>query len=480
MIKKGLLLFATLLVVFAAILVIRALLLRPNQLEVAPIEVMDVPDAAIPHLQRAIQFPTVSPEDSSNFDPQPFLDFHQFLAATFPLVDSLLKKVTLNQYTLLYEWPGSNPERKPVIFLAHQDVVPIDEPTRTEWREGPFSGNRKDEIIWGRGAMDDKASLLALLEVAELLLADGFQPAATLYFVFGHDEELGGETGAKAAAEYLMDAGVQADFVLDEGGYIVKGMVPGLEKELAVINTAEKGYINLELTVTTAGGHSSAPPEDNAIGMLAQAIVDLEDQPFPAKILQPHYEMVANIGAEFPFTSRIGLANAWLFPSLLGDRTTIAPTIMHSGVKANVMPTLASATVNFRILPGETSEDVIAHVTRAIDNDRIAIAPVGHVNEPSAVSDAGSAAFRVINTTIKEVFPEVLTTSGLLGGGTDSKHFATMVDNIYRFVPIRIDPDNRSGFHGINERITVANYREFIRFYHRLLVNLNKERDLAD
>src|SRR5438477_947948 len=173
----------------------------------------------------------------------------------------------MNGYGLLYEWTGSDPGLAPVVLLAHQDVVPIEPGTEGRWTEPPFEGRIAAGYVWGRGALDDKGSLVGLLEAVEHLVAAGAKPRHTVYFAFGYDEEVGGRRGAARIAELLASRNVHPEFVLDEGGALATGLITGVAAPVALIGIAEKGYVTVELTAQAEGGHSSMPPRATAVGI---------------------------------------------------------------------------------------------------------------------------------------------------------------------------------------------------------------------
>lgn len=454
-------------------IVVRTLTFSSTQQEVDHIEPVPIQDEAVERFQKSIQFPTISFNDTAKFNAEPFKHFWQFIDSTYATVDSLFEKKSFG-LSRLYKWQGTDPSLNSVILMGHIDVVPVDESTLSEWEAPPFSAEQKNGKIYGRGSMDDKVNVISLLEASEMLLTSGFQPTHTLYFAFGHDEEIGGPNGAKKMAEYLKELRVKAEFVMDEGGYIAEGMVPGLEKPLALINTAEKGYVSFKLSITTQGGHSSNPPIDNTIGSLAKAITELESNQFEYRMLPVLESQIERIGPEFDsFISKMAFANTWLFRGqvleALNAHTTIAPTIIEGGIKDNVIPTTASVVVNFRVMPGQTIEEVKNHITCVLSDPRVHIENYVDSNEPSMISSDESDAFKLLEKTIRQLHPECIVSPGLLGGGTDSKHFADISENIYRFFPTRINPDNVTGFHGTNEYMSIKNYKETIQFSYHLM-----------
>ncbi len=474
--KKILIAVLGLIVIIAAVLIFNTLSLSSKQVEPEALEAMSFPDNAFENLSKAVQYKTISFSEDAIPDSTAFNGFHQFLEESFPLIHQNLTLEKINDYSLLYTWKGSDASKKPIILLSHQDVVPVDQPTLDDWEAGPFEGAITDSHIIGRGTMDDKSSLMALMESVEVLLEESFIPKQTIYLAFGHDEELGGEHGAKAIAAYLEEKGVHAAMTLDEGGFLAQQMVPDFDKTVAMVNLAEKGYASFNLIVETTGGHSSAPPEDNTLGMLAQAIVDLEDNQLPYKLVKPIDYQFEYMGAEMPFFKKMAFANPWLFkgPVLkaLNAHTTTAPTIIEGGVKDNVIPTVGKATINFRILPGENVESVKEHIQETI-GDGIKVEIAGFSTNPSLVSGIDSDAFKNLETTIRSVFPEAVVVPGLIGGGTDARYFYGVSDDVYRFYPLRIGPDSMTRFHGIDEKIGKENYKEMIIFTYNLIKRFN-------
>ena len=470
--KKILYALLAVVAILAAVLLFNTFSLTSRQVAPEPLEKLELPETIYRNLSGAIRYPTVSFSEDAEPDSAAFHGFHQYLQQTFPLLHQTLTLEKVNTYSLLYTWKGSDPSKKPVILMSHQDVVPVDQPTLSDWEAGPFEGKITDTHIIGRGTMDDKSSLMAVMESVEMLLREGYTPARTFYLAFGHDEEVGGARGAAMLAAYLKEKGVHASMTLDEGGFIAEGMIPGIENPVAMVNLAEKGFASFRLIVETRGGHSSAPPKENTIGMLAQAIVDLENNQLPYKLVKPIDYQFEYMGAELPFFKKMAFANPWLFkkPILeaLNAHTTTAPTIIKGGVKNNVIPTVAEATINFRILPGETIESVQAHIENTV-GDKIRVEPVGFLTNPSPVSGIDSEAFRALEKTIRSVFPNSTVVPGLVGGGTDARYFYDISDDVYRFYPIRINSESMTRFHGIDEKISKENYRELITFTYHLI-----------
>lgn len=464
------------LLILLAILLFNTFTLKSKQVAAEAIDAVELPADIYENLSGAIQFKTVSYSEDAIPDSTAFYGFHRYLDTIFPLIRENLSLEKIGEYSLLYTWQGSDSSLKPMILMSHMDVVPVDEPTIDQWEAGPFSGAITDSEIIGRGTLDDKGTLVGVMEAVEKLLEENFKPKRTVYLAFGHDEEVGGPNGAKAIADHLKAKGVQAAITMDEGGFLAENLVPGIDGDVAIINLAEKGFASFRLIVETSGGHSSAPPEENTIGMLAQAIVDLEDNQRPYKLVSPVDYQLEYMGPELPFMQRVAFANPWLFkkPILeaLNSHTTTAPTIIEGGVKNNVIPTVAEATINFRILPGETIESVQAHIEATI-SDKVRVEPVGFLTNPSPTSSVESENFKILQQTIRDMYPESIVVPGLVGGGTDARYFYDISDDVYRFYPIRLGPDSMSRFHGIDEKISKENYKEIIEFSYHLIKRFN-------
>ena len=434
---------------------------------------------AIQHFSDALKIPTISHDDRSNFDAAAFTDFHAFLQTTYPLIHQHTERTVINDYSLVYHLEGSDPTLEPVLFMSHIDVVPVEAITSNEWKYPAFSGTVADGIIWGRGALDVKLGVVSLMEAMEQLLAENISPRRSIYFAFGHDEEVGGKDGAAKVAEYFAAEGIRFNYVLDEGGAVTVGLNKTVDRPVAVIGVSEKGYVNLALTVNTPGGHSSSPPAQTGLGILSRAVVKVEDNPFPADLsnINQHFEFT---GAHTAFITRLLMANQWLFSPLvkkilLADqgtaasvRTTTAATMMSGSPKANILRTQARAVINFRIIPGETVESVRQRVIEIIDDERVTVSDE-YGNNPSAKSPVDTHGFELIAATIRGMDEDIVVAPYMVQGGTDAKYFYTLSDNVYRFLMFRATSKTLKYVHGIDEQVPVEEYLQAIRFYYHLI-----------
>jgi carboxypeptidase PM20D1 len=484
--KRVLLGLAALLVLLVLAVAVNTWRQGSRQIDVptlAPIAVNEA--AASDALAEAIRARTVSSQEDAALNADQFHLLQAQLQTRFPRLHATLEREVVAGLSLLYTWPGSDPTAQPILLMAHQDVVPIAPGTEEDWLAQPFAGTVRDGFIWGRGSWDDKSNLIAQMEAVEMLVASGFKPKRTIYLAYGADEEVGGLRGASAIAALLAERKVKLGFVIDEGLLITDGVLPGLKAPAAIVGVAEKGFMSVVLRVSATPGHSSMPPPQgtSAIGMMSAALERLDEQQLPASITGVAREMFAAVAPEMSGFGRVALSNLWLFGPLVQRqleasastnamlRTTTALTIVKAGNKDNVLPGRAEATVNFRLLPGDTQASVMAHVKQAVANDRIELSVLPGAIEPSKVASTDSASYKLIERTVREIFPGTIVAPGLMIGATDSRHYAALSDHIYKFSPVRAKPEDLKRFHGTNERISIANYVEMIRFYHRLLRN---------
>ena len=486
----GLLLLAGLVLVIVAANTLRK---GSRQVDVTPLAKLAVDEVgAAARLGEAVRLRTVSARDDANLNADQFLQLHTLLQARFPKAHAVLKREVVADLSLLYTWQGSNAKANPILLLAHSDIVPVAPGTEGAWQVPPFSGEIKDGFVWGRGSWDDKGNLMSQMEAVELLVASGFKPERTVYLAFGADEEVSGARGAAKIAALLKTRQVRLESVIDEGLLILDGLLPGLKQPAALIGVAEKGYLSVVLKMAATPGHSSMPPKkgSSAIAMMSAALSRLEDQQLPAGIRGVAASMFDTLAPEMGGFSRVALSNLWLFGPVVQKqleaagstnamlRTTTALTIMNAGNKENVLPGVAEATVNFRLLPGDTTDNVMAHVknevTAAVGSDKFELFALPGAVNASKVAPVDSAQYAVLNKTIREVFPDVLVAPGLMVAATDSIHYGDISDHIFKFSPVRANSEDLKRFHGTNERLSVANYGDAIRFYHRLIGEASK------
>jgi len=439
-----------------------------------------VDSSPLRRLSEAIQIATVTQFNVPANIPQ-FLKFHLFLQRSFPLVHAKLRREVVDSGSLVFTWRGTDTALAPVLLMGHMDVVPVEPGTEKAWTHPAFSGAIADGSVWGRGSLDDKISVMGLLEATEALLKAGYQPKRTVMYSFGHTEE-GGGSSARIVAELFKSRGIAPWFVMDEGGAVGDGLVPGVAGRVALVGVAEKGYLTLRLTAKADGGHSSMPPRETAVSIVGNAVRKVQGAPLPSRIGGATRAMFDAIGPSMPFGARVVFANLWLFEPLVtrllaGERTgnamvrtTTAATMLSGGIKDNVVPTTASAIVNFRLMPGDSVAWVISRVKDIVGDTRVTVETVeGAGREASNVSPANSPGFGLIAESIRESFGAKIVAPYLVVGGTDARNFEIVSRNVYRFAPIVARPGTTELIHATNEHVGVDNYFAAIRFFGRLI-----------
>jgi len=443
----------------------------------APLAVL--PDSALSHLSNAIRIPTISPQDPSRIDTGAFLRYRSFLENAYPLIHQQLSREAVADFSYIYTWKGTDSSLAPMILMAHYDVVPVEPATEKQWTARPFSGEIKGDTVWGRGAVDDKCSMISIMESVEALLRQHYTPRRSVLLCFGHNEESTGQ-GAAAVAHLLQQRGVHAWMVVDEGGEISHERIPGLHRPVGLIGVGEKGYATFELLVEKTGGHSSRPDKETAIDMLSRALYKLRQEQTPRRILDPTREFLFRIsGSSNDFLNKLALNNLWLFEGYvlykMGEdkdgramiSTTIVPTILESGIRENVIPSQARAIVNTRILPGESIKEVEAFIRKGVDDDRIKIRLTGDfATEPSPMTDFRSDVFKKVSDAAVSVSDDLIPTPFIMVGATDSRNFRAISNGVINFCPTT----DSKGYHGIDERLPIKDFQRAIQFY-TLLIN---------
>lgn len=450
----------------------------PAQVELPATDAYDIDiDAAAMRLAEAIRFRTVSLVEETD-DRAAFEQFQAWMVQRYPVFHALARREIIGDLSLLYTWEGSDPAQPPLLLLAHQDVVPVADDTRDGWQVDPFAGVVRDEAVWGRGAIDDKGSLVALLEAVEYLARSGRAPQRTILLAFGHDEEIGGEDGAVRIAAALAERGVRAWLALDEGMAAIERH-PLTGGPAAMIGIAERGAGTLQVRAVGQPGHSSMPPAETAVSLAAEAVDRIHAMPVERGLEGgPALAMMRALAPELSLTNRMAVANEWLFGPLLRRRlagnapaqallgTTIAPTVISGGVRENVLPAEATALINFRIHPRDNAADLLRRARRTVaDLDGVSVDWQGSPRDASAISSTNSSSYALIAALSRQMLPDAPVAPGLVLAGTDSRHYDGVAENVYRFQPILLTNEDLERPHGLNERLSIANLERMIRFY---------------
>lgn len=475
------------LAILLAVLLVNGVRFESKQIDAAPVTDLSIDTVAVAErLAGALQFETVTERAPAELDSSAFRGLHDYLQDAFPRVHQALRRERISDLSLLYTWPGRDTSLAPLVLMGHTDVVPVEAGTDTAWAHPPFSGAVAEGFIWGRGALDNKASVVGALEAVEGLLREGYQPRRTVHLAFGHDEEVGGQRGARRMAERIAARGKRPALVIDEGGAITSGALPGVERPVALVGVAEKGYLSVELVAESGGGHSAMPPARTSVEIVSEAVSRLGAHPLPANLDGVTGQTFAYVGPEMSIGAQLAFANLWLLEPVVewrlsrnpttnaAIRTTTAPTVIEGGVKDNVIPTTARAIVNFRVLPSQGIEAVMEHVRTTVGDVPVQVRKLQH-NAPTAVSEIGGAPFRTVQRTIQQITPDTVIVAPLLvPGTTDARHYAPHSDYVYRFLPFRLTPDDRGRIHGTNERIATSDYAAMIAYFRQLIRNMDE------
>jgi carboxypeptidase PM20D1 len=456
------------------LVVITKTILNKPVLENQNVSLTALPTDAIKHMTEAIQIATETPNDAFEYDSAVFYSYRKLIEKNYPLVHQQLSRTVIDSFNYIYKWQGTDTTKLPMVLMAHYDVVPVEASAIKLWHAKPYGGEVKDNYIWGRGVLDDKSSMISLLEATEAQLKAGFTPSQTIYLCFGADEESNGR-GAAAMVKYFESKKQRFDMVVDEGGEISTEDNKNIRQPIASVGVGEKGYVTLVLSVQRAGGHSSIPEKSSSIGILSKALHTIEENQIPTRITPPikaYLERISSYNTNF--FEKMQLSNLWLFEKWVLHnmtqnrssnalvRTTLVPTVVNSGVRDNVIPTFATAMVNSRILPGETPNTVKAYVEKIVNdtNVKISIYP-NYETMPSTTTEINSAAFKRVESAIHAVVKDVVVAPMLMVGATDSRNYRTLSDGVINFTPLT----DAKGYHGIDERMLISDYEKCFNYY---------------
>ena len=443
----------------------------------------------IKNLSDAIKIPTIANRDESLVDWAPFDEFHAMLEKAYPIMHEKLDKQIISTRSLLYHWKSEHPEKEPIALLSHQDVVPVTPGTEDDWKYPAYSGEIAEGFLWGRGAIDMKNHLIGVCEAVETLLEEGYVPERDVYICFGHNEEVMAEgeiCGADCMMRWFKERGIKLDSVLDEGGAILEAKVDKvIDGHLAGVGIAEKGHVDFEISVNAKGGHSSQPPKHSALGELSRIVCKLENNQFKAELTPQLYSLFNEIGKNTTYPVRCVMSNLPVLKPLITKicseippvasmmRTTTAVTMANGSPAPNVLPQKATVNVNFRIMPGQTIEDVEAHI-RKIAGPKAEIKMVSGKN-PSKISPTDSRAFNAIREICKEMDPKAIVAPYLVMGGTDARNYEDVCDNIYRYSPFLMDTALLLTCHGTNERIPLTSLKDGVVFFKKYIKALTND-----
>ncbi len=459
------------------ILIIRAIRFKPaKEKEYNEFDVELDEDKIINNFVQMIRCRTVSYKDTSLEDVKEFEKFRRILADNYPNINSKCQRYYVGRTGVLYHWKGKS-HKKPIVLMAHYDVVPAIE---GQWDKEPFSAVIEDGHIWGRGTLDTKGTLCAIMEACEKLISEGFIPENDIYLSFSGDEETNGSS-TNSIVEFLEEKGIRPFMVLDEGGAIVEGVIPGVKKKCALIGTGEKGKMHIRLSTKTKGGHASSPPPISPIGRLSKSVIRIEKRPFKFHMSQPVKDMFNTVGRYSSFPMKIIFANLPFFSPLLnvitrkvgGElnalvRTTVAFTKMEGSDAVNVFPPYASVEGDIRIMEGDTGESIIEGLRKRIKDDKVEVESVDLI-PVKPFSSMKTEGWKKLEESIKEIWGDIIVSPYLMIACSDSRHYTKICENVYRFSAMELDNEERGMIHGNNERIPIDKLITTVKFYINLI-----------
>lgn len=465
------------LLLFLIVIFVRTLAFRPrDQKPIDPKDIKFDQEAAISALQQLVRCKTVSNNDPALEDDAEFEKLVAMLPSLYPRVFDVCSFDRLPGRALLLRWPGKS-DKAPAVMMAHYDVVPVDE---AGWEKPPFAGIIEDGVLWGRGTLDTKVTFNGALSAANHLIGQGFQPENDIYFAFSGGEEINGP-GARNIVEYFRQHEITPAMVVDEGGAVVENVFPGVKTPCGLIGIAEKGMINAEFRAASNGGHASAPKPNSPIPTLARACQRLEKHPFPAHIQGPAAQMFDTLGRRSTFLYRMVFANLWCFGwviDLLGKksggeinamiRTTVAFTQMQGSSARNVIPPEARIIANMRLNPSDSVESALEYLRRTVRDPNVQISAVESF-QPSRVSVTDCPAWERISAAVAETWRGCIVSPYLMVQCSDSRHYGSISDRVYRFSAMDLTSEERASIHGNNERIRLDCICRSVEFYIRLL-----------
>lgn len=451
---------AVLVLLLLLIAVVRALFIARRPGKTGSVPAVFEPETVGAHLTRMIacrtyEQPGVPPEDNAEL-----ARLRELLRELYPRLHETAPPELIG-CGLVFHWKGTSQEA-PVIYMAHYDVVPADP---EGWSFDPFDAGMENGVVRGRGAIDTKITLCAVLEAAERLIGEGFVPLRDVYLCFGGDEETNG-TGAQNIVDELERRGVRPEMVLDEGGAVVEKVFPGVGCRLAMVGVAEKGIAEVSLVCRSNGGHGSTPPRQTPVNILGRAMHIVSSKPFAMSLPRPTRMLLSAAARRASFPIRLVLGNLWLFApvvKLIGAvsggemnammRTTCAFTMMSGSDAINVIPTQASVGADMRVLPGSTVEECVGRVRKLVRRLPVEVKVCGSVYEPSRCSPADGMGWDAICATVSELWQGAETVPYMMNGHSDSSVYTRICDRVYRFAPVFLSGEERAMIHGTDERI---------------------------
>lgn len=484
--------------------------------------------AAVKKWSKAVQVDTQIYDNPPGVEEDPeywtkFVKFHEYLEEAYPAVHKHLELTKVNTYGLVYFWKGSNPDLKPLMLAGHQDVVPVQQDTLKDWSYPPFEGHFDGEKLYGRGAADCKNVLTSIMESLELLVNQGFQPERGIIAAFGMDEEVSGWHGASKINDYLEKRfGKDSLYaIVDEGAGVTKN--PITDTLVALPGTGEKGYIDVEVELTTPGGHSSIPPDHTSIGIMSELATKIEGDPFEPILTKqnPSLEFfqccaIHDHKGKLPklfkkLILRAGydkVANALVTKALSQNlisryliQTSQALDIVKGGEKNNALPENVKLLVNHRVAVETSIEEVQARFVQRVEgvakshglglrafgkelieatgNGIIEVKVDGKFTQTAPVTPTGDKLWKLLAGVTRHIIEDFVFTDleeplvvapSIMTGNTDTRHYWSLTDHIYRYSPMYIgDFIKDTNIHSVDEKLDLSSHLQLTAFFYEFI-----------
>lgn len=464
---------------FIGYVIYRTLQFKPYVKEERKIEDINFDsEQAINNLQKLVRCKTVSYFNHELEDDKEFAKLVRMLPKLYPNVYKNLELTKFDGRALLFHWKGKH-KGEPAVFMAHYDVVPVDE---ENWSKPAFEGLIENNVMWGRGTLDTKVTFSGILTAAENLLKQKFKPEHDIYFAFSGGEEVNGP-GANNIVKYFAKENTTPAFVLDEGGAVVSDVFPGLKQPCGLVGIAEKGYVNMTLSVKSNGGHASAPKPHTPIGQLSKAVTRIENHPFKMHLTDPVLKMFDQLGRNSSFLYRMIFANLWCFSWVLDIicrksggqlnalvRTTCAFTQASGSEAANVIPPSASVTANLRLNHEDSVTSMQEYIRKVVADDSVEIS-ISDPAEPSRISITDCDGYKYITQAIEDTWKGCVSAPYLMVQCSDSKYYGAISDRVYRFSAYDLTPEELESIHGNDEHIRIESLLKSVEFFIRVMKN---------
>lgn len=442
------------------------------------------PKKSLEHLQHAIQAKTISYSDRSRIDFKEYELFIKNLKKDYPSIHKQASLERVEGYSLLYRIQGTDASLKPIAMMGHYDVVPVRE---EKWTTDPFGAELKEGYVYGRGTLDMKGHVIALFEAVEALLEEGFTFKRDLYLLIGHNEETGSsvnDSGAMAIQTLLQSRGIEFYSVMDEGGAFIDGKPLGIDGLVAVIGTAEKGYLDVQLSAKSQGGHASMPPEKSALYEVFEAAMKMESDKFKPDLNPATDAMFESLVPYMKFPHSFIFKNRNLLKPILLNilvknpttaaivRTTSVMTMAEGSKAPNVLAQEGKVIINCRIVPGDNVKQTIQRIQDRVGPNIEVKALLG--TDPTSVSPKDHPAFKVIQEAVKSVYPEFVAVAPyLMVAATDSRIYHGMAEGVYRVQPFKNSYQDLHTVHADDERVELDSFYKGITFFKHILTEIS-------